>query len=53
MKKWYTSRTLWTNALAIVAVIFFGKEFTPETVGIALSVINLILRLITKQELEA
>ena len=52
-KTWYTSRTLWVNALAIIAMIV--TEVTGHNplnaeaqVGI-LGFINLILRAITKQ----
>lgn len=52
-KKWYTSKVLWTNVLAIVAIIFqgvTGKEvINIEIQTTALAVINMILRLVTKQ----
>ena len=48
-KKFYLSKTLWVNALAIVGVIFFGGELAPETIGIILTVVNFALRLITKE----
>ena len=48
-KKWYLSRTLWVNALAIVGILVFGKELSAEQVATALGVINLVLRLITKE----
>ncbi|MBT9158510.1 MAG: hypothetical protein DDT36_01522 [Firmicutes bacterium] len=49
MKKWYLSKTLWANLLAIVAV--FGLELTGEEVTAVLAVINLVLRVVTKEEL--
>jgi len=49
-KAWYKSKTLWINLVAIIGIIFFGKNFSVETVGIALTVINFLLRLITKKE---
>ena len=48
-KKWYISKTLWINLLAIVGIVIWGAELPPETIGIALAVINFILRLITKE----
>ena len=55
-KKWFHSKTLWINILAGVAIIIqaaTGEQWLPaETqVGI-LAVLNLFLRIITKQGLE-
>ena len=53
MKKWYSSKALWVNAIAIAA-IFAGVTggLDPELqVGI-LAAINFIIRLITKESLE-
>lgn len=50
-KKWYTSRTLWVNALAIVWFItqhFTGWVIPPEYQALALAGVNKLLRLITK-----
>mgnify|MGYP001575109014 FL=1 len=52
-KSWYLSRTLWVNAIAFVALVVqsLGTGFVigaEEQVGI-LAVLNIILRLITKQ----
>ena len=52
-KPWYTSKTLWVNAIAFVALVVqsFGTGFVigaEEQVGI-LAVINILLRIITKQ----
>lgn len=52
-KSWYLSRTLWVNAIAFIALLIqsFGTGFVigaEEQVGI-LAVINILLRLITKQ----
>lgn len=55
MKTWYTSKTLWLNLIAVIALVVQTQtEFVidPETQGGILSVINLILRLVTKQPLE-
>ena len=49
MKKWYKSKTLWTNIIAILTV--FGLELSGEEMTAALAVINLILRAVTKEEL--
>ena len=52
-KVWYTSKTLWWNALVIVGIIIqavTGKEIIdPEAQVLILGVINFILRLVTKQ----
>lgn len=50
-KKWYTSKTLWVNALAFgffVLQFFTGWVAPPEYQGIALTAINWLLRAITK-----
>jgi hypothetical protein len=47
-KLWYTSKTLWVNLIAIVAIVIWGKELDAATIGIILSVINMILRILTK-----
>lgn len=49
MKKWYKSKTLWANLLAIAAV--FGLDITPDETAAILAVVNILLRLITKEEL--
>jgi hypothetical protein len=53
-KKWYASKTIWTNVIAMLW-IFVGPvvgtpELSPETNIAILGVINVILRLITKTE---
>lgn len=48
-KKWYKSRMLWTNVIALLAV--FGLDISPEEGVAILAVINIILRLVTKEEL--
>lgn len=53
-KKWYTSKTIWANALAIAAVTLqsrYGFAFTPELQVVALGAINAILRTVTKEEI--
>ena len=53
-KKWYYSRTLWANFVAIAAIAvqgLTGKElFNPEMQGVMLGAANLALRLITKSD---
>jgi len=56
-KPWYASKTLWVNAIAGIAAMAgaFGLDLglTPETqtslVAGILAVVNIILRLVTKQ----
>ena len=53
-KRWYTSKTLWLNLLAIVALVAqaeFGYILDVEAQAALLAVINLILRIITKKGL--
>lgn len=51
-KTWWTSKTLWVNVLAIAAAIVTnqaGIEINAETQVSILGVINLILRIVTKE----
>ena len=53
-KRWYTSKTLWANLLAIVALVAqaeFGYILDVEAQAALLAVINLILRALTKKGL--
>ena len=53
-KRWYTSKTLWVNLLAIAALIAqaeFGYLLDAEAQAALLAVINLILRALTKKGL--
>ena len=58
-KKWYASKTLWFNGLALVAAVVANYGYTGElpadwavfVPGIVI-VINLVLRLVTKQPLK-
>ena len=59
MKKWYHSKTLWTNAIGVVVIVIStvlsNEEIAQEVMtaeASILAVINLILRLLTKQGLE-
>ena len=50
-----TSKTIWVNGLAILAVILngqFGIELSPEVQVAALAVVNWVLRLVTKAPLD-
>lgn len=58
-KKWYRSKTLWTNliglAVVIVSVVFAREDIASEILTAEASllvVINFILRLITNEGLE-
>lgn len=53
-KKWYASKTLWVNAIGLAAMIAqgaFGWVISPEYQAMALTVVNVILRAVTKTEL--
>jgi hypothetical protein len=54
--KWYTSRTLWTNAISLVALVVqtqIGFVVPAAYQAAGLTVINFVLRIITKTELVA
>lgn len=54
MKKWYASKTFWVNALALVATIAqgsYGFVVSPEVQGIILTLVNVVLRTVTKEEI--
>jgi hypothetical protein len=51
---WYTSKTLWVNALAVIALVAqsqWGYVLTPESQVAILGVVNLVLRAVTKTEI--
>lgn len=53
-KTWYTSKMLWVNAIAIVAIIAqgqFGFIIDPVAQVAILGVINIVLRAITGEEI--
>jgi len=50
-KKWYASKTIWVNAIAIVGIIVAGKEFDPQIVATVLAVVNFALRALTKENI--
>lgn len=49
------SKTLWVNVLSVIAMVaqgITGKQILPiEYQGTALAVINIVLRLVTKQSI--
>ncbi len=52
-KTWYTSKTIWINLLAAIALLV--QHFTHYVIDVsvqaaALVVINFILRIVTKEE---
>ncbi len=52
MKTWYTSKTIWINLLAAIALIAqsqYGYVIDPETQAVLLGFVNLVLRVVTKQ----
>ena len=54
MKQTLTSKTLWINVIALIAIISasqFGFVIDGTTQAALLVVINMLLRLITKEEL--
>ena len=53
-KTWYTSKTLWVNAIAIIAIIAqgqFGFIIDPVVQLAILGVVNIILRAITGEDI--
>jgi hypothetical protein len=55
MKRWYLSKTLWVNLIAILAISlqgYYGKEvISTDLQAMILGVINIILRSITNKKL--
>ena len=57
-KRWFRSKTIWTNIIAIVVLVLVNVGLTEVSQEVAtaeasiLAVINLILRVVTKQGLE-
>lgn len=55
MKKWYLSKTLWVNLIAIGSVAvasLTGVIITPVEATALLAVVNLVVRIFTSEELE-
>ena len=55
-KKWYLSKTIWANIIALIALVLqveLGKEVIPaEQQAAILGIINILLRFVTKEELQ-
>jgi len=55
MKKIWISKTIWVNIIAFVLIIVqtqTGWIMTPEIQGVLLTLVNLVLRAITKEEIK-
>jgi hypothetical protein len=55
MTKFYVSKTFWANVIAAIAIFVMaqtGYQITPEETGVALAIINVALRAITKEPIE-
>ena len=55
-KKWYKAKTIWVNLIGFTGAILvvtgvIENELAPETIALALTVINFILRMVTKEEI--
>jgi hypothetical protein len=53
-KPFYTSKMIWLNLIALVASLIqarYGLVMSPEEQGVILTVLNLILRSVTKEEI--
>lgn len=53
-KKWYTSKTVWINLIALTALVVqtqTGFIMTPEIQAMALTLVNLGVRAVTSKEL--
>ena len=51
-KKWYKSKTLWVNLIALIALAFrekLGVPLSQEDQLALLATVNIVLRLITKE----
>lgn len=59
-KKWYESKTLWANLIAFVAVVCgvlgvdvgLDEKTQAELVVGIMAIVNIILRLVTKEPIE-
>jgi hypothetical protein len=56
-KPWYHSKMIWTNALAILTALsaYFAEGAALETTvaTVVMALINIVLRLVTTQPIEA
>lgn len=52
-KPWYTSKIMWVNAIALIAMVLQGVTgnviISAEIQATILSVINIVLRIVTKK----
>ncbi len=55
IKKWYTSKTIWVNAIATIIAIYeakTGQSIADPSIQLAiLGTINFILRILTKDQI--
>lgn len=55
-KDWWTSKTIWANAIALVGAIVISTGFDAgswaEISTVALAAVNVVLRLITKDPIK-
>ncbi len=55
-KVWWMSKTIWTNMIALVGSMVIAVGFDPgrwaEISAVGLAVVNLVLRLVTKDEIQ-
>jgi len=54
-KPFWTSKTMWINVLAVVAMVVqqqYGFAIDPETQVAILGVVNLVLRIVTKSAVD-
>lgn len=54
-KKWYYSKTMWANLIVLAALIIqnaYGVVLSPSEQIAILTVINILLRIATKEEIE-
>ena len=53
-KKWYTSKTIWANVIAAVSLFVssqFGYNMSTESQAGIIAVLNIFLRIITRESL--
>lgn len=53
-KKWYRSKTIWVNLIALGASLLqakYGLVIDGPTQGMILVILNIILRAVTKEEI--
>jgi threonine/homoserine efflux transporter RhtA len=53
MKSWYSSKTIWVNAIALIGSIVISQGLDPgqwaEISTVVIAGVNVVLRLITKE----